>query len=181
VISLSFDEENNPKIEVDNCSGHVIDVDTVIFAIGQQPEIPPGFELDTDPRNLIVTDSFSCGTSREGVFAAGDVVSGTSSVIKAIASGRKTAVAIDRFLGGNGLIEEKLVDIKVPEPLIGCREGFASMERSEEPLKPADARIKDFGRVVEDIDEEIAVFESERCLQCDLRMKIERVKFWGEY
>ena len=181
VTSLSFNEENNPEIEVDSSSSHVIDVDTVIFAIGQQPEIPPGFDLDTDPKNLIVIDSFSCGTSREGVFAAGDAVSGTSSVIKAIASGRKTAIAIDRFLGGNGLIEEKLVDVKEPEPMIGCREGFASVERSEESLKPADARIRDFGKVVEDIDEETAVYESERCLRCDLRMKIERVKFWGEY
>jgi hypothetical protein len=35
--------------------------------------------------------------------------------------------------------------------------------------------------VVSDMDEETADYESKRCLQCDLRLKIKLVKFWGNY
>jgi len=160
---------------------HIMVADTVIFAIGQWPEIPQGFELDRGPGNLIAIDEYSSSTSREGVFAAGDAVNGTSSVIKAIASGRKAAIAIDRYLEGNGIIDEKLIAVTEPESVLGLEEGFAQMNRCEEPLIPAEERIKSFCKVVRDIDEKEADHESRRCLQCDLRMKITSVKFWSNY
>ena len=42
VVSLTFDEEKRPQIEVKENSEHVLEADTVIFAIGQRPEIPEG-------------------------------------------------------------------------------------------------------------------------------------------
>jgi formate dehydrogenase beta subunit len=181
VASLSFDEDKNPCIEVVESSEHVVEADTVIFAIGQWPEIPQGFEVDTGPGCLITVDEYSFGTGREGVFAAGDAVNGTSSIIKAIASGRKAAVAVDRYLEGNGIIEEKLVAVTEPEPVIGLEEGFAFMERCKESRVPAAERIKSFCGMVRVMDEKAAAYESRRCLQCDLRTKITSVKFWGNY
>ncbi len=102
VESFTFDEDRNPQIEVVENSRHVLEADTVIFAIGQRPEIPEGFGLDTATNHLIELDAYTFNTSREGVFAAGDAVTGTASVIKAIASGRQGAIALDRFLDGNG-------------------------------------------------------------------------------
>jgi len=153
----------------------------VIFAIGQCPDIPPDFGLDIKSGNLLEIDSFSFGTSKEGVFAAGDAVNGTSSVIKAIASGRKAAVAADRYLEGNGIIDEKLAAVSEPEKCIGFKEGFAFVKRSEEACVPPEERVKSFDKVVRDIDDKTADEESERCLQCDLRLKIQSVKFWGNY
>ncbi len=153
----------------------------VIFAIGQRPEIPPDFGLDTGPGSFIEVDSFTYGTNREGVFAAGDAVNGTSSVIKAIASGRKAAVAMDRYLEGSGIIDEKLVAVTEPSAVLGMEEGFALMQRCRESRIPVEERLKSFCRVVEDMDEEAAAEESSRCLQCDLRLKITPVKFWGNY
>ena len=46
--------------------------------------------------------------SRNGVWAGGDAVTGPSSVIEAIAAGRKAAISIDKYLGGKGIIDEKL-------------------------------------------------------------------------
>jgi formate dehydrogenase beta subunit len=181
VASLSFDEDKNPCIEVVENSEHILEADTVIFAIGQQPEIPPGFGLDTESGNLIAVDSFTFNTSQDGVFAAGDAVIGTSSVIKAIASGRKAAIAIDRYLEGNGIIDEKLVAVTEPEQVLGFEEGFAFVNRCQESCISVEERLKNFGKVVQDIDEETAAYESRRCLQCDLRMKITAVKFWGNY
>jgi formate dehydrogenase beta subunit len=181
VASLSFDEDKNPCIEIVENSGHVLEADTVIFAIGQRPEIPQGFGLDTGHGNLIEVDSFTFSTNKEGVFAAGDAVIGTSSVIKAIASGRKAAVAADRYLEGNGIIDEKLVAAAEPEPCLGLEEGFAFLARHEESCVPPEERVNSFCKVVLDMDEKAATDESGRCLQCDLRLKITSVKFWGNY
>ena len=74
---------------------------------------------------LIEVDEYTLETSAEGVFAAGDVVMGTASVIEAIASARRTASAVDKYLGGTGNIEEKLAPDSIWDPWIGKGRGFA--------------------------------------------------------
>ena len=108
VETFSFDEDGRPEIETIAGSEHTIEADTVIFAIGQLPDLPEGFGLDITDRRLIALSEFDLSTSREGVFAAGDAVTGTGSVIKAIASGRKAAAAVDKYLGGSGRLDRKL-------------------------------------------------------------------------
>ena len=181
VTSLSFDEEKRPQIETRENSVHVLDADMVIFAIGQRPEIPEGFGLNTVAGNLIEVDEFTFSTSREGVFAAGDTVSGTSSVIKAIASGRKAAVALDMFLGGGGNIDEKLAPEQELKTAIGKIEGFAALLRCEDKMVAPAERIKNFNGVVAKTDENVVECEAKRCLQCDLRLKITPIKFWSSY
>jgi NADPH-dependent glutamate synthase beta subunit-like oxidoreductase len=181
VESFSFDEDGAVEIETVENSAHVLDADTVIFAIGQRPEIPKSFGIDITASGLIEIDSYSLETSREGVFAAGDAVTGASSVIKAIASGRKTAIAVDRFLDGTGSIDEKLVPVVEPEKCLGPGEGFAAVDRCAEACILPEERLQSFCKVVQDMDEGTAECESGRCLQCDLRLKIKSVKFWGSY
>lgn len=84
-------------------SEYVIDVDMVVVAIGTManPVIPhttPG--LDTNRWGYIVTDEATGATSREGVFAGGDIVTGSATVILAMGAGRKAAQAIDAYLKG---------------------------------------------------------------------------------
>lgn len=165
VESFSFDEDKNLQLETVENSHQQIEADTVIFAVGQEPDIPEGFGLDTRTKRLIEIDSYSYQTSKERVFAAGDAVSGTGSLIDAIASGRKAAIAIDSLLGGDGIIDEKLAPKAELSNRLGPAEGFASMNRC----------------VVQDMDGEAAAYESMRCLQCDLRLKIATVKVWGSY
>jgi formate dehydrogenase (NADP+) beta subunit len=181
VTTLTFDEDKNPQIETSEGSQHVIPADTVIFAIGQRPDIPEGFGLNTLPNRLIELDPFTQSASREGVFAAGDVVNGASSVIRAIASGRKAAAALDQYLGGSGIIEEKLAPPQEPAKCIGLREGFAKLERVEDTLVLPEERVKSFCPVAQGMDEAGAISEAERCLQCDLRLKITPIKFWSQY
>jgi glutamate synthase (NADPH) small chain len=83
-------------------SNFSIAVDTAIKALGYWPdpvigETTPG--LETHDYGLIsVADKETGATSREGVFAAGDVVSGPDLVVTAMVGGRKAAWAIDEFL-----------------------------------------------------------------------------------
>jgi formate dehydrogenase beta subunit len=181
VESFSFDEEMNLEIEVIEDSYQVIEADTVIFAVGQCPDIPDAFRLDKTERNLIELDSYTLETNREGVFAVGDAATGTSSVIQAIASGRKAAVVIDRFLEGDGRIDEKLAPVSEPQKSFGPAEDFANMARREETCVLPEQRLLSFCEVVNDMDDEAAEYESNRCLQCDSRLTIRPVKFWGNY
>ena len=79
----------------------VIDVDTVIMAIGTSPNplirtTTPG--LETNQRGCIVTDGDSGMTSREGVYAGGDAVTGAATVILAMGAGKAAAKAIDEYI-----------------------------------------------------------------------------------
>jgi len=82
-------------------SEHVIDVDTVVIAIGQTPNpliksTTPG--LKTQKWGGIIADEETGATSKEGVFAGGDAVTGAATVILAMGAGKKAAVAIDNYL-----------------------------------------------------------------------------------
>ncbi|MEN3010927.1 MAG: NADPH-dependent glutamate synthase [Candidatus Bipolaricaulaceae bacterium] len=81
-------------------SHFVIPVDTVIVAIGNDPHplIPrttPG--LKTTPHGTIVADADG-RTTREGVFAGGDIVTGAATVISAMGAGKRAAQAIHAYL-----------------------------------------------------------------------------------
>lgn len=82
-------------------SEFVIDIDTAVVAIGAgaNPLVQsttPG--LKTNKWNYIVADEETGQTSREGVFAGGDIVTGAATVILAMGAGRKAAKAIHQYL-----------------------------------------------------------------------------------
>ena len=119
VKSFTFDENRRAIIEKEEGSEHHIDADTVIFATGQRPDLTEEAGLTLGRANSIVVKENSLATETEGVFAAGDVVYGTKSVILAIASGRDAAVEIDKYLGGDGDISETLAPKQHADPKIG--------------------------------------------------------------
>lgn len=81
-------------------SNFVLDIDAMIVSVGTSPNplirtTTPG--LDTDKRGCIVTDE-NGQTSREGVFAGGDAVTGAATVILAMGAGKQAANAIDAYI-----------------------------------------------------------------------------------
>ena len=82
-------------------SEHRRDVDTVIVAIGQRPNpmiasTTPGIEVDKS--GYLVVDEKTMATTREGVYAGGDIVGWGASVIRAMGDGRKAAKAMHDYL-----------------------------------------------------------------------------------
>ena len=82
-------------------SEFTIDVDTVVVAIGTEanpviPKTTPG--LDVNKWGYIVTKGEAGETSREGVYAGGDIVTGSATVILAMGAGRQSANAIDAYV-----------------------------------------------------------------------------------
>jgi len=157
-------------------SEFVADYNTVIAAIGQATEILDGFKVATERGNVIKIDA-SGVTSREGVFAGGDAASGPGLVIEAIAAGRKGAIAIDKYLGGKGVIDEELAPVEEPKPCLGREDGYAQRQREKMPCLLAEQRLGNFSEIELGYGEEAAGKEAIRCLQCDLRLKISPVKF----
>lgn len=85
-------------------SNFIVEADTAVLALGYWPdpiigETTPG--LETRNWGLIVADKNSGTTSRPGVFAGGDVVTGPDLVVTAMVAGRKAAEAIDHYLKAN--------------------------------------------------------------------------------
>lgn len=82
-------------------SEFVIDVDCVVMSIGTSPN--PLIKsttngLDTNDHGCIITKDESGLTSREGVYAGGDAVTGAATVISAMGAGKNAAKAIDEYL-----------------------------------------------------------------------------------
>jgi glutamate synthase (NADPH/NADH) small chain len=85
-------------------SNFILDADTVIIAIGQNPnpllpKVTP--DLKTNPDGTVHIDG-NFMTSIPGVFAGGDIVSGADTVISAMAAGKKAALGIDRYIRSRG-------------------------------------------------------------------------------
>jgi NADPH-dependent glutamate synthase beta subunit-like oxidoreductase len=143
---------------------------TVILAIGQtadQALVPAGFA--TDPRGLIRADEATTMVA-PGLFAAGDAVSGASTVVAALAEGRKAAAAVGRLLRGeNLLIGEGETPVRAVEP---PKEKVEVTTRVERRARPADERREDFGESTLGFSEIEAQVEAERCLTCGSRSKI---------
>jgi formate dehydrogenase beta subunit len=104
VSSFEFDERGCLSVQAAPGERKTILGDTVISAVGlqpnlnflngsQQPKVTPKGTIEVDPETL--------ATSVDGVFAAGDIVSGPSTVAQAIGSGRRAAIAINRYLTGD--------------------------------------------------------------------------------
>ena len=94
-------------IPVEN-SNFILDVDTIVVAIGQNPnplltKVTP--ELKTKKDGVIIVDK-NYMTSMAAVFAGGDIITGADTVIQAMGAGKKAAVAIDEYLKkGTGSLE----------------------------------------------------------------------------
>jgi len=167
-------------------SEYIMELDEVILAIGQSLDltlIPK--ELKITKQNDVWVDSKTLETSLPGIFAGGDAVTGPASVIDAIAAGRKAAASIDKYLGGDGNIEEILIETEEPDPWLGKEKGFGEKDRIQMPCLPIKQRRTNFSLVELGFNEEKAIEEAKRCLRCDLRLRISQVKLppegWLEF
>lgn len=161
-------------------SDEVIEADTIIFAVGQHLELSEEFGLELN-RGRIVAEAGTFETTVDGIYASGDCVTGTQSIIKAVADAREVASAMDKYLGGNGNIEEKLAPEQNADPFIGKATDHNRAKRTEPATTDSEARIKNFEPMDLGFDCEAASCEADRCLQCDLRLQIAPQKFWSDY
>ncbi len=97
------DDSGRRRPIVKEGSEFIIDVDTVVVALGTTPNplIPsttPG--LDTTKKGTVVAEEETGKTVKDKVWAGGDLVTGAATVISAMGAGKRAAVAIDAYLKG---------------------------------------------------------------------------------
>lgn len=152
-----------------------IKLDTVIVAISEDSgrDVMSAVStcgIHTSRSNTVEIDKFTLKTSRDGVFAAGDVTTGPNTVVEAIAAGKKSAMMIDRYLMGiplNQPIQLKLPEIYI-EPGASFDEEQTNTRRIETLRAPAEWRKRNFAEVEVSLSQEEATAEALRCLRCDL-------------
>jgi NADH-quinone oxidoreductase subunit F len=152
---------------------HIVDLDTLIVAIGEDSGIDAvspakASRVETTRWNTVRADNRTMQTNRPGVFAAGDVVRGPNTVVDAIADGKKAAVIIERFLKKEPLVQP--VSAGLPqvyvEPVLD--EGAQGEKRAETPRASAEWRKRNFAEVEVTLSQAEAKREALRCLRCDL-------------
>ena len=169
VTGLQFDPDGQPQFDTIKGSEGTVSADTVIFAIGQMPDLT-GLAaeggIETSQQGTIAADPETLMTGHQGVFSAGDCVSGAASIIDAIASGQKAAFYMNRYLQGD-VLRVRLkkttdeADIKVDIPT-----DVEKQERQPMPLLAVSERLSNFREVALGFSEEAAIEEAKRCLNC---------------
>lgn len=173
-----FDDMNqfNPVFNENNVKS--IQSDLVIMAIGQAPDLSvlgSNSNMKISPNGLIQTKEGTFETNLPGIFAGGEVIKNPSSVVDSIDMGRKVASSIDKYLGGNGKIEDIFVEFDGSNPFLGRDESFYNKPRVQMPFLSLDERQSSFKEIELGFDEKLAIEEANRCLRCDLRFEISPV------
>jgi len=167
----SFDSSGRRKPEVIAGSEFVMPVDMVIAAIGQKPDLSylNGDGVSATSGGTLQVDE-TLATTGQGIFAAGDSVRGPATVVQAIADGKNAALAIDKYLGGDGKFESPSRDEFLSlTPTYDVEAYQSERERVDAPHLALSSRYKTFDEVVLAYPVKQAVEEARRCLHCYLR------------
>jgi len=159
-------------------SEYNLDVDYVISAIGQTQDlsfINGDCSVSTN-RDCLVADTQTMMTNIDGVFAAGDGVTGPKTAIMAIAGGKRAALAMSQYLNGQAITAEnncynhiKAKDYKDIDSSTFVNEKNEQIEKIEKvhmPMLTEEQRRRNFKEVEMGFSEEQAKKEAQRCLQC---------------
>lgn len=160
-----FDEQGrfNPQYDSEDCTA--MGADTIIVAIGQSADLSytDGQAISVTPRGGLEADPATLQTPLDWVFSGGDAFYGPKSVVDAVASGKKAAESIHRFINGLDMLEGREEDWDFYKP-----------EVIDEPLKERvemtcllpEARSGNFDEVHCGYNEQEALEEAQRCLKC---------------
>jgi len=157
-----FDQSGRKKPIPIQGSEFTLNVDTLIVAIGQRAD--DLFKTIIEEIKLQVTNS--------KLLAGGDVVSGPSTVIKAIAAGHQAAKEIDQAIRAkNGEPPYKSpLEEKIEIPLI-IDENIKELPQVKMPQLIISKRINNFKEVELGFIRKKAIYEAERCLRCDVEIE----------
>jgi formate dehydrogenase (NADP+) beta subunit len=160
VISV-FDANRRFAPVYDDHTTEDVAADTVLLSVGQMPDL--SFLGDVARLQL---NAETLETEMPGVFAAGDVAYGARLMIDAIASGKKAARSVYRYLTGKEIgIEATQLHFEIAD--YHREAGYEGRGRTHIPVTPARERLADPLRLVETGYTEVqAVSEGGRCLDC---------------
>ena len=146
----------------------VIEADTVVWAIGQRPElsfIEKGSGIQVDERGVITYDKTTLQTSAPDVFVAGDIAHGARLLIDAVASGKRCARSIHAQLSGQRL-ETRFDFVHLELPGYTREADYEKLDRTKIPVLAPEARRGQETQVECGFDADLARREASRCFDC---------------
>ncbi len=164
-----FDENGrfNPKYDSNNLTK--IDADQIIVAIGQMVDVELTKHLGIDiERGCFKADKITLQTSDKNIFAGGDNASGPSSVIEAVAAGKRAAESIEKYLKGEDMLADRFESSinPVPEELLPSVKNVEKKKRAKANELTANERVNNFNEIEFPFSLEDAIAEAERCMNC---------------
>ncbi len=169
VVSL-FDDQGRFAPTYGDVLTNYTDVDSVIVAIGQTPDLSfvGDLPLTNERGNRLKADNDTLATDIPGVFAGGDAQHGPRLLVDAVGAGKRAAESIHRYIQGEDLRANR--EFKVPEEKIAPLRQKPSEVTKAAPVAmrcaPADERAANFEEVALGYTAEEAQKEAERCLNC---------------
>lgn len=167
------DESGRPKpIKIEG-EYEEIECDNVLFAIGESPDTDLLEDQGIETEDYTIKDYGKFKTNFDDVFAAGDTFIGPSSIAESTGMGREAAYCMDSYLRDELDEYEVPEDYEMPFDYIHTdektEEDFSDEEEIERvpmPVRDSKERVKNFKRIEFGFDDEMAVSEGERCLEC---------------
>jgi NADH-quinone oxidoreductase subunit F len=153
-------------------SEFTVPLDTLIVTIGDEPysDYITSMGIEVTEEGRLKADPETLATSRPGVFAGGDAVTGPNTVVEAIAAGKQAAVMMGRYVRGEEMRrppQPRLPRVYV-EPCMMSEDERSQASRAEPPTLPVELRKGSLVEVELSLSEHDAIREARRCLRCDL-------------
>jgi formate dehydrogenase major subunit len=158
-------------------SEFTLPVDMVIAAIGQAPDASFMTEksgIEFTKWGTVIVDPESFTTSKEGVFAGGDFITGPRNAIEVIGDGRKAARAIDKYLSGGK--ERRFEYTLMEKDPVRKVSGYEAIPRQEQDSVEMGERWEIEKEVELGFSKENAAKEADRCLLCHYNIFIDADK-----
>ncbi|RLE28107.1 MAG: 4Fe-4S ferredoxin [Acidobacteria bacterium] len=168
-VDRVFDEEGRFNPEYDKSRTMTLDADSVILAIGQQPDfsfLTGEDQVDLNPTGTVKIDPETLATTAKGVFAGGDAAFGPRIAIEAVANGKHAARSIHQYLSGAQASTRMSVEIqKIHADEYSMPAAYEKRERHSAPTVSAGRRTG-ITEVEEVMSPGQAQEQAERCLSC---------------
>jgi NADPH-dependent glutamate synthase beta subunit-like oxidoreductase len=168
-VSRVFDDDGRFNPEYDDSRTMTLEADSLILAIGQQPDfsfLSDEDGIDVGAAGNITIDPDSLQTTAPGVFAGGDAAFGPRIAIEAVANGKTAARSIHTYLSGSQPTTRLQVEIrKVTTDEYRMPAGYEKRRRRSAPTVDTERRTG-ITEVENVMTEEQARDQAERCLSC---------------
>lgn len=165
-----YDESHRFAPLFDEARHETIPCDTVLLAVGQSPALEflaaGGADVQMARPGWPKNDPATLATTADGVFVAGDLAHGTSLLIDAVASGKRVARSVYRFLTGREL-QAAVFTSHLALPGYARERGYESIRRQAVPVREPSERLEHPETLVETgFGRDQALREASRCLDC---------------